>query len=33
LNLIHDQIALQEIAMEVIVAERGCSDGCSCHEG
>jgi len=33
LNLIHDQIALQEITMEVIVAEHGCSDGCSCHEG
>ena len=26
LNLIHDQIALQEIKMEVIVAERGCGD-------
>ena len=33
LNLIHDQIALQEIKMEVIVAERGCGDGCSCCEG
>ncbi len=32
LNLIHDQIALQEIAMEVVVADRGCGDGCSCHE-
>ena len=32
LNLIHDQIALQEIKMEVIVAERGCGAGCSCHE-
>ncbi len=32
LNLIHDQVALQEIKMEVIVAERGCADGCSCHE-
>jgi hypothetical protein len=32
LDLIHDQIALQEIKMEVIVAERGCGDGCSCHE-
>ena len=33
LNLIHDQIALQEIKMEVIVAESGeCGDGCSCHE-
>src|ERR1700682_2493475 len=31
LNLIHDQIALQEIKMEVIVAERGCADNCSCH--
>jgi hypothetical protein len=32
LNLIHDQIALQEIKMEVIVAERGCGDSCSCME-
>jgi hypothetical protein len=33
LNLIHDQIALQEIKMEVIVAQKeGCGDGCSCHE-
>jgi len=32
LSLIHDQIALQEVKMEVIVAERGCNDGCSCHE-
>lgn len=32
LNLIHDQIALQEIKMEVIVADRGCGTGCSCHE-
>jgi hypothetical protein len=31
LNLIHDQIALQEIKMEVIVAEQGCGGGCSCH--
>jgi hypothetical protein len=33
LNLIHDQIALQEIRMEVIVAEQGCGSGCACHEG
>jgi hypothetical protein len=33
LGLIHDQIALQEIKMEVIVAERGCGGGCTCHEG
>jgi hypothetical protein len=32
LNLIHDQIALQEIKMEVIVADRGCGDSCLCHE-
>ena len=32
LNLIHDQIALQGIKIEVIVAERGCADSCSCHE-
>ena len=31
LNMIHDQIALQEIKMEVIVAEQGCGDSCSCH--
>jgi len=31
LNLIHDQLALQEIKMEVVVAEPGCGDGCSCH--
>jgi hypothetical protein len=33
LNLIHDQIALQEIRMEVIVAEQGCGGSCACHEG
>jgi hypothetical protein len=33
LNLIHDQIALQEIKMEVVVAEQGCGSGCACHEG
>jgi len=32
LNLIHDQIALQEIKMEVIVAGRGCGDSCSCRK-
>jgi len=31
LNLMHDQLALQEIKMEVVVAEPGCGDGCSCH--
>ena len=31
LNLIHDQIALQDIKMEVIVAQQGCGDGCACH--
>ena len=30
LNLIHDQLALQEIKMEVIVARQGCGEGCSC---
>jgi hypothetical protein len=30
LNLIHDQIALQEIKMEVIVAQQACGDSCSC---
>jgi hypothetical protein len=33
LQLIHDQLALQEIKMEVIVAEQGCGDHCSCHGG
>jgi len=32
LNLIHNQIALQEIKMEVVVAERGCGNGCDCVE-
>ena len=33
LNLIHDQIALQEIKMEVVVAQKGgCGDSCSCQE-
>src|SRR3954469_20006793 len=31
LQLIHDQLALQEIRMEVIVAQQGCGDHCSCH--
>ena len=31
LNLIHDQVALQDIKMEVIVAQKGCGDGCSCR--
>jgi hypothetical protein len=30
LNLIHDQLALQEIKMEVIVREKGCGEGCAC---
>jgi hypothetical protein len=30
LNLIHDQVALQEIKMEVIVKQQGCSEGCGC---
>src|SRR5438045_8936401 len=33
LNLIHDQIALQEIKMEVVVAQQGCGDSCSCVGG
>jgi hypothetical protein len=32
LNLIHDQIALQEIKMEVIVNEQGCGSSCACHD-
>ena len=33
LGAIHDQLALQEIKMEVLVAdaEGGCGSGCSCH--
>ena len=31
LQLIHDQLALQEIKMEVIVTQQGCGDHCSCH--
>ena len=33
LGAIHDQLALQEIRVEVIVAEGGgCGSGCTCHE-
>jgi hypothetical protein len=32
LNLIHDQIALQDIKMEVVVAQKNCGAQCSCHE-
>jgi hypothetical protein len=31
LNLIHDQMALQEIRMEVVVAQKDCGDECTCH--
>ena len=32
LGAIHDQLALQEIRVEVIVAEGGdCGSGCACH--
>lgn len=31
LNLIHDQIALQDIKMEVVVREKSCGPQCSCH--
>lgn len=30
LRLIHDQLELQDIAMEVVVAEHGCGNGCAC---
>ena len=34
LGLIHDQLALQDVGMEVVVAEAGgCGAGCTCHEG
>jgi hypothetical protein len=32
LNLIHDQMALQEIKMEVVVAPKGCGESCSCRD-
>jgi len=32
LHRIHDQIALQDIKMEVIVRQQGCGDACACHE-
>lgn len=32
LEAIHDQLALQEIKVEVIVKEQGCGDSCACHE-
>jgi hypothetical protein len=32
LNLIHDQIELQDIKMEVIVAQKGCGESCTCIE-
>lgn len=32
LGMIHDQLAFQEIGMEVIVADSGgCGSGCACH--
>jgi hypothetical protein len=32
LGMIHDQLALQEIGMEVVVAQPGgCGPGCACH--
>lgn len=34
LGLIHEQLALQEIGLEVVVAEAGdCGDACTCHGG
>ena len=32
LHLIHGQLALQEIKMEVIVRQEGCGDACTCHD-
>ncbi len=31
LTMIHDQLALQEIAVEVIAGSQGCGAGCTCH--
>jgi hypothetical protein len=34
LGMIHDQLELQEIGMEVVVADAGaCGSGCTCHGG
>jgi hypothetical protein len=34
LGMIHDQLELQEIGMEVVVADAGgCGSGCTCHDG
>ncbi len=34
LGNIHEQLALQDIGMEVVVAQPGgCGSGCACHEG
>ncbi len=34
LHVIHDQLELQEIELQVVVAEaNGCGGGCTCHEG
>jgi hypothetical protein len=32
LSAVHDQIALQDVRLEVVVEEAGCGSGCSCHE-
>jgi hypothetical protein len=31
LHAIHDQLALQEIAVEVVAGSEGCGAGCSCR--
>ncbi len=31
LEAIHDHLALQEIRVEVVVREKGCGSGCTCH--
>jgi hypothetical protein len=31
LNVIHDQLALQDIRVEVIAGSAGCGTGCTCH--
>ena len=31
LSAIHDQLALQDIAVEVIAGSEGCGAGCNCH--
>lgn len=33
LHAIHDQLELQDVCVEVVVAEASCGEGCQCHAG